>query len=155
MADPHGVDPHGVDPHGAGPDGGDEVRGHEDSFASTQEQRLARAVADTAPHAAHLLTEHLTRHHELLPILYLDALGVWYLAAWRGRDAHPDQFAQASAAAGVLDTAFTAEPSLHNAIAVGFLEMFTYLPEPEQTTVAATLPPALYTEYTAMAAWRP
>lgn len=123
-------------------------------YASDQERRLARAVADAAPHAADLLGEHLAQHRELLPILYFDALGVWYLAAWRARDTDPGQFAQAGAVAAVLDAAFAAESALRSPIAVGFLEMFTYLPEAERTA-AATLPPALRAEYTVMAAWRP
>jgi hypothetical protein len=144
MADAHRDDPGGH--HGQA--------AHAGSFATAEEHRLARAAADAAPQAAELLAQHLEQHQELLPILYLDGLGVWFLAAWRSRATNPDRFAQAVDVAAVLDSAFTADPSLRNAIAVGFLEMFTFLPESEQTSAASTLPPALRAEYTAMAAWR-
>ncbi|WP_326567327.1 hypothetical protein VSH64_36640 [Amycolatopsis rhabdoformis] len=130
------------------------MSGGEKSFASASEQRVARAAAEAAPHAAELLASHLAANHELLPILYLDALGVWYLQAWRDRDADPDQFTQAGAVAAVLDAEFKKDAKLENAIAVGFVEMFTYLPEHDRAA-AATLPPALRAEYTKMAAWRP
>ncbi|WIX80773.1 hypothetical protein QRX50_08415 [Amycolatopsis carbonis] len=133
----------------------DPDRGDVESFASPAQIRVAQAAAAAAPHAAALMTEHLSDHGELLPIMYFDTLGVWYLAAWRRRDADPDQFAQAGAVAAVLDAQLKSDPGLENAIAVGFVEMFTFLPASEQAAAAATLPPVLRAEYTAMAAWRP
>ncbi|MEV8606711.1 hypothetical protein AB0383_01900 [Amycolatopsis sp. NPDC051373] len=135
----------------------DPDRAGADPFASPEQTRVARAAADAAPHAAALMTEHLGDHRQLLPTMYFDALGVWYLAAWHRRDVDPDQFEQAGAVAAVLAAEFKSDPQVGNAIAVavGFVEMFTYLPESEQAAAAATLPSVLRAEYTAMAAWRP
>ncbi|MEV6895756.1 hypothetical protein [Amycolatopsis sp. NPDC051372] len=132
----------------------DPDRAGAEPFASPEQPRVARAAADAAPHAAALMTEHLGDHRQLLPTMYFDALGVWYLAAWHRRDVDPDQFEQAGAVAAVLAAEFKSDPQVGNAIAVGFVEMFTYLSESEQAA-AATLPPVLRAEYTAMAAWRP
>ncbi|WP_432849004.1 hypothetical protein ACQPXB_49415 [Amycolatopsis sp. CA-161197] len=128
--------------------------GRAGAFGSAEQIRVARAAAAAAPHAAALMDQHLGDHDELLPTMYFDALGVWYLAAWRRRDVDREQFAQAGAVAAVLDAEFKADPQVENAIAVGFVEMFTYLPASEQAA-AATLPPVLRAEYAAMAAWRP
>ncbi|MEV4600338.1 hypothetical protein AB0K15_23410 [Amycolatopsis sp. NPDC049253] len=124
-------------------------------FASPEQLRVAQAAAAAAPHAAALLTEHLSAHGELLPTLYFDTLGAWYLTTWRHRAIDPDQFTQARAVAAVLDAELKSDPRAENAIAVGFVEMFTSLPASEQAAAAATLPPVLRAEYTAMAAWRP
>ncbi|MGW4482566.1 hypothetical protein ACWEOE_01880 [Amycolatopsis sp. NPDC004368] len=120
-------------------------------FASGEHLRVAQAAAGAA-RAVELLEQHLADHGELLPSLYFDALGVWYLEAWRRGE--PGEFAQARAVAAVLDAEFRRDPKVENATAVGFLEMFSYLPEREKPA-AETLPPTLYAEYKTMAAWLP